>query len=430
MALSILLVVVALALAAALAFHPRLRGSEAWQATVVPLASIMGSGFLVSAPLLGQAVGRWAMPSMAALLAVAFALGHVIRFNIQYAEPREAKASPRRAGDHRLQHAHGATSDAHRDAAPHAANTVERISHLGLALAYVVTIAYYLKLLAAFALSQIGVEAAWAAPALASGILAGLTLTGLAFGLGLLEKLDRYAIALNFGVIAAILLGLLVYNGRLLAAGQWALPPQVQIDAPTQTLRVLMGLLIVVQGFETSRFLGSEHSAALRVRSMRWAQLLSSAIYVLFLGLITALFQGGGSQDADVTAVIALLKPVAPVLPLLVLVAAIFSQFSAAVADDSGNVGLVRSMLGPKVPSWVPYLLIGGLAAGIIWGTDPVQVIAWASRAFAAFYALQCVVAVLTVARVQVSRPRLRQVAYSVLGVVSLAVAVFGVPAG
>jgi hypothetical protein len=53
------------------------------------LASIMGSGFLVSAPLLGGIVGNLAVVCMAMLLVLAYAVGGAIRFNIRHFEPIE-----------------------------------------------------------------------------------------------------------------------------------------------------------------------------------------------------------------------------------------------------------------------------------------------------------------------------------------------------
>jgi hypothetical protein len=44
-----------------LAFSKRLAASSNWRATVTPLASIMDSGFLVVAPLLGVIVGNLAV---------------------------------------------------------------------------------------------------------------------------------------------------------------------------------------------------------------------------------------------------------------------------------------------------------------------------------------------------------------------------------
>ncbi len=59
--LSTIIIVVALAMGAYLAFSKRLGASSSWKATVTPLASIMGSGFLVSAPLLAGIVGNLAV---------------------------------------------------------------------------------------------------------------------------------------------------------------------------------------------------------------------------------------------------------------------------------------------------------------------------------------------------------------------------------
>jgi len=47
--------------AIAFLFQSRVRHSRDWRATVTPLASIIGSGFLVAAPLLAHAVNGWAL---------------------------------------------------------------------------------------------------------------------------------------------------------------------------------------------------------------------------------------------------------------------------------------------------------------------------------------------------------------------------------
>ena len=69
--LNVVVIVVACVTGAFLAFSPRLSKSSSWQATVTPLASIMGSGFLVSAPLLAGIVGNLALVCMAMLLLLA-----------------------------------------------------------------------------------------------------------------------------------------------------------------------------------------------------------------------------------------------------------------------------------------------------------------------------------------------------------------------
>ena len=82
--LNLIIIVVALALGGYLAFSRRLAASSNWKATVTPLASIMGSGFLVSAPLLAGIVGNLAVVCMALLLVLAYMVGGAIRFNIRH----------------------------------------------------------------------------------------------------------------------------------------------------------------------------------------------------------------------------------------------------------------------------------------------------------------------------------------------------------
>jgi len=63
------------------------RSKEIWRATVTPLASIVGSGFLVAAPLLAVLVGGSFPAAMTAIVLLAYAIGGIIRFNIAHAEP-------------------------------------------------------------------------------------------------------------------------------------------------------------------------------------------------------------------------------------------------------------------------------------------------------------------------------------------------------
>ncbi len=57
------------------------------QATITPLSSIFGSGFLVIVPILAGAVGGYSVVAMAVSLRIAYAVGSVIRYNITHAEP-------------------------------------------------------------------------------------------------------------------------------------------------------------------------------------------------------------------------------------------------------------------------------------------------------------------------------------------------------
>lgn len=393
---NVIIVVVALACGGYLAFSRRLAASSGWKATVTPLASIMGSGFLVSAPLLAGAVGNLAVVCMAVLLALAYLLGGVMRFNIRHFEP--------------IENQRGAAQD------------VAFLSRIVLAGAYFISVTYYLQLLAAFALNIAGVESLFAARWVTTGLLALIGCVGIWRGLDALEGVEKYAVSLNLGMIAALLVGLLVYNIELLSGGKWALP-DISSNIDLHDLRVVLGLLIVVQGFETSRYLGDSHPAEQRISSMRTAQIVSTGVYLVFLALATVLFDDG--LGADVTAIIEMCRPVAPVLPILLTIAAIGSQFSAAVADDSGAGGLIEDITRRKLPIRYAYLLIMLVTIAITWETNVNQIIAYASRAFALYYMLQCVVALL-VAR----KKGQRGLGFAVLALLCLSVFAFGVPAG
>lgn len=364
--ISALVIVTALGLAVFLAFSKRLAASTDWKATVTPLASIMGSGFLVSAPLLAGEVGSLAVVFMGVLLVLAYFVGSAIRFNIRYFEPIENEG--------------------------HGVHEIALASRIVLAGAYFVSVSYYLQLLAAFALGSFGVHNQMAANAITTGLLVVIGGIGIWRGLDEMEKAERYAISLNLGVIGALLLGLLVYNGTLAFSGTWKLP-ELGTTIDLHSMRVVLGLLIVVQGFETSRFLGDEHPPEQRIRTMRNAQLISGVIYVVFIGLATVLFST--SYGTDVTAIMAMTGPVAVVLPVLIGVAAIGSQFSAAIADNAGAGGLIEDITERKISVRTAYLLVLIVTVVLTWQTDVNMIIAYASRAFALFYALQGVVAFL-----------------------------------
>ena len=62
--------------------YPRLSGARLWRATITPLASIIGSGFLVLGPILKGSYGFLAPGIMLALCAAAYLFGGAIRFNM------------------------------------------------------------------------------------------------------------------------------------------------------------------------------------------------------------------------------------------------------------------------------------------------------------------------------------------------------------
>lgn len=382
----------------AVLLSPRVLRAELWRATATPLASIIGSGFLVVAPLLWVTVGRWAPVAMAAIVAVAWALGATIRYSITHLEP-VLEADP-----------------------PKAVAVLARLGDVALTLAYIVSVAFYVRLLSSFVLHELA-HAQLAEQILTTVVLAAIGIVGASRGLTTLERLETVAVGTKLSIIAALLVGLVVHDSAL----WWSSALQIgdrSVGDPWHAVRVLAGLLLVVQGFETSRYLGGEYSAPVRVRTMRAAQAASGLIYIAFVGLMVPL-AGGLGEVADETAIIALSGQVHALLPMLLVVAAVMSQFSAAVADTIGAGGLGHELLRRLDPRRV-YPVVVGLAIALTWTADIFQVIAHASRAFALYYAVQCALAAWA------AHPRSvpRACAFSVLGLLMLGVVVIAIPAG
>ncbi|MGJ8656847.1 MAG: hypothetical protein ACSHX6_10390 [Akkermansiaceae bacterium] len=397
MILNLVIVAVVLLLGSYLAFSPKLSNSSAWNATVTPLASIMGSGFLVSAPLLGSTVGYYAVFCMMILLIVAYGVGSVMRFNIKHFEP--------------IAHQQGITQK------------IARTSQIVLAIAYFISITYYLQLLAAFSLSAIGTESEIISNILTTSLLVFIGSIGLWKGLAVLESLEKYAVALNLGMIGALLVALAYYNIHLTTSHQWQLP-NIDSNINFNDIRVLLGLLIVVQGFETSRYLGDKHSADERIRTMRIAQIISSAIYIIFLALVTVLFQS--DMSGNVTAIIQMTTPIAVILPIMLTIAAIGSQFTAAVADDEGAGGLIEEITNNKIPIRYAYLLILIVTVAITWLSNVNSIIAYASRAFALYYFIQCLLAIVVLK--QTGWQMKRGILFYLLCFICLLVVTLGLP--
>jgi hypothetical protein len=397
MLLNGLIIIIALCLGAYLAFSPKLKKSSSWQAMVTPLASIMGSGFLVSAPLLGGVVGVNAVFCMAILLLIAYGVGGVMRYNIINFEPIENESG------HPQQLAF--------------------VSRIILAGAYFISVTYYLQLLAAFLLKSFGISHPLMANWITTSLLLIIGLIGITSGLGMLEKMEKYAVALNLGMIGSLLFALAYYNIYLVSQGTWALP-DVSSSIDGKDIRILLGLLIVVQGFETSRYLGDEHKAEERVKTMRYAQITASIIYLLFISLATVLFHE--DMGADVTAIIEMTTPVAVILPTLLVVAAIGSQFSAAVADNAGAGGLISEITQHRVPVRYAYAVILLITIALTWETDVNLIIVYASRAFALFYLLQSCLAAVLAKRNKDSK---KAILFASLAVICTLVFLIGAPA-
>jgi hypothetical protein len=77
------LAIIAASLASGLwLFRAPVTSSRTWNAMITPLASIIGSGFLVLGPVLNMSYGDHSPLAMAGLCAGAYLFGSAVRFNI------------------------------------------------------------------------------------------------------------------------------------------------------------------------------------------------------------------------------------------------------------------------------------------------------------------------------------------------------------
>jgi hypothetical protein len=231
----------AVVLATVLLWSGPLRRSTTWAAMTTPLASIIGSGFLVLGPILMAQYG-WAAPLvMVALCAVAYLFGAAIRHNMRRIEAGETLPQG-----------------------------LEAASSWALSFAYIVSVAYYLNLLGAFGVSLTPFDSDLGANLLTTAAYLVILGVGWTRGFASLERMEYVSVTIKLAIIAGLLVGLSVFFWGKLQADALSLPPVQQTGWAALTLA--FGLIVTVQGFETSRYLGDSYNTATRLRSMKGAQ--------------------------------------------------------------------------------------------------------------------------------------------------------------
>ncbi len=372
-------------------FLPVLRRRPRWRAMVTPLASIIGSGFLVLGPILAVRFGALAPVAMAALCLLGWCFGAAVRSNIA------AENSPDTALVHR----------------------VEQLAQLALAFAYIISVAYYLNLFGAFAVSLTPWKSDFVARVVTTAMLGIVAIAGFSGGFRALERMEYATVALKLAIIAGLLLGLAVFFGARASAGRLIVTP-ARLDL-WDSVRLIFGLIVTVQGFETARYLGNTYDARTRIGAMVWAQILSSTIYMIYIALLACLF-APDERSLTETAIIDMMQVVSPILPFMLVAAALAAQVSAAVADTGGAGGLIsefsRNRIAPKHA--YPFLIAAGIV--LTWSTDIFVIISYASRAFAGYYSLQAVLAAL-------QSKGLRSHAFWGLALLGAAMTLLGIPA-
>jgi len=333
-----------------------------------PLASIFGSGFLVIVPVLASGVGPYAVWAMLAVAFVAFHTGAIVRHNILCAEPILAAGNKR------------------------ATLVLERLSDVALVAAYVVSVCLYIHILSAFILGPFELDTAFNKSLLTTVVIGLITVVGIMGGLRPLDRMERWALYVTILILGLLLIGFAVHDAKLyLNTGRYALPALPQRSG-WEMLTIVAGTLIVVQGFETPRYLGRRFDTWTRIRASRWSQYVSLAVYVAFVALALPIVPVLNGHYAD-NSLIQLAAAVSVLLSVPLILAAGLSQFSAAVADTLAAAANLEEVTRRRFTQRWGYLLVGSAAMVLAWTGSTFTVIALASRAFALYYLLQCLVA-------------------------------------
>jgi hypothetical protein len=368
------------------------------EARATPLASIFGSGFLVIVPILNGAVGPYSLVAMASVCALAYAMGSVIRYNIRNAEPQLAEGN---ASARVLRY--------------------ERTANLALVMAYAISVCLYIHILAAFLLGGLGINTPRRENIVTVLIVAAIGALGRFRGLDMLLVMERWALKVTGVLVLLLLVAFIVfdYHAWVSHTLQWPTVPKQDLWT---VLTVVGGTLIVVQGFETSRYLGSEFDRELRVRSCRSSQIVSTIVYLLFVAAATPLMHFLGSEVQD-NGLLILAAKAAIWLPIPLIVAAVLSQFSAAVADVVAAGGNVAESTSGRIDDRQAYVVICGIAIVMAFAST-LTILSFASRGFAFYYFLQCLVGI------AVSKSTTQKVAIGVLALILAFITLFAVPAG
>jgi hypothetical protein len=364
--LNSIVAVVTLAALARLLYRPKVQESAVYKATVVPLAEIMDVGFIVFSPIIVLLFGFGAPLAMLGLCLLGILTGVATSYNIRNYEPLIGKRDP--------------------------LHTWNSVALWALIAASVVNVGYYAQLLMTLVWLPLGdVYSPELVTATAALLLGVLTIYGFAKGLMALNDLGNRTTAFNLSAIVAVLVAFATYNVQRLVGGDFDWP-QLHAAADDEAFRKLLGLFVLVQGFESSRYIGAYFSADMRVRTMRSAQYVSTTVYVLFVAFSLILFASVTPPD-NVTAIFEVSEQVSAFLPFLIMAAALGSQLSAIVNDTETRTEMLAGEVGDRLPRrWTfPLFLVPAILVVLL--SDVSSVVALASRVFAAYYLSQALIA-------------------------------------
>lgn len=185
-------------------------------ASVTPLASIFGGGFLIIVPVLERTLGGLAVVGAIGVSGVAWVIGTAIRHNIKAIEPLAAK-NELGEGNERL----------------------ERLSDIVIAVAYVVSVALYLRIMAEYLVDYVAPGSSTATSVVAAAAMAIIVLVGVTRGFAGLDLTERIALASVLVITTVLGAAYLFESGGRLLGGGIDLPPVP--DAGIGTTLLMLG---------------------------------------------------------------------------------------------------------------------------------------------------------------------------------------------
>ncbi len=170
------LIIMVTVVVGAVLLYPKVAKALLWRAAITPLASIIGSGFLVLGPILVSSFGQYAPLVMFILCALAYLFGAAIRFNIaRLAECNGMRSVPE--------------------------NRLEKLASWALAFAYIISVAYCLNLLGAFAVSLTPLNDAFHAKLVTSLVFAAVLIVGWTKGFLALERMEQVTVGVKLRLL-------------------------------------------------------------------------------------------------------------------------------------------------------------------------------------------------------------------------------------
>lgn len=163
---------------------------------------------------------------------------------------------------------------------------LDRVGGVVIVVAYVISVALYLPILARYVFHIAGGDSAITERALAIVLIGVILGVGITRGFRGLDVLERSALIAVLVIVTVLIIVLLTNDIRAIHAGGLRLPP----SPPAGLGRILLtlgGVVITVQGFETVRYLGEEYDATTRIWASRIAQIVATVIYLALVAVAT-----------------------------------------------------------------------------------------------------------------------------------------------